>query len=163
MMLMFKYLSATPIDMAALLAAAHHPQAGAVVLFSGETRNSGSGKEVVCLDFEAYIPLAERMMAELLEEAKKRWNLHAAIAQHRTGTVAVMECAVVVITASAHRKEAYEANRYIIDRIKHELPIWKYEIYADGTGKWGGNCNCHEQTGDPSKHIYEFDATKISE
>jgi molybdopterin synthase catalytic subunit len=157
---MFSYLTATPVDIAALFALAHHPQAGAVVMFSGETRKSAAGREVVSLDFEAHVPIATKMMAALLKEAKQRWNLQVAIAQHRLGSVAVMESAVVVITASAHRKEAYEANRYIMDRIKHELPIWKYERFADGSGNWGGNCNCHSQTGDPSKHIYEFDANK---
>lgn len=157
-LMQYQYLSADPIDIAALFAAAHHPQAGAVVLFSGETRNSAAGKEVVYLDFEACEPVAEKMMGSILAEATARWNLHLAIAQHRTGKVGVMECAVVVITAAKHRKEAYAANRYIIDRIKHELPIWKYEVWADGTGTWGGNCNCHSETKDPAKHIYEFDS-----
>jgi molybdopterin synthase catalytic subunit len=107
------------------------------------------------LEYEAYGPLAETMIGEILAEAKSRWSLQTAVAQHRTGVVAVGDTAVVVITASAHRGEAYAANRYIIDRIKHEAPIWKCEHYADGTHEWGNNCNCHAVTGDVSKHIYE--------
>lgn len=148
-------LSHEPIDMAGMLAGAHHPGAGAVVLFSGEVRDNNRGREVAFLEYEAYAPLASTMIAEILATARERWSLKAAVAQHRTGHVAIGDTAVVVITASAHRAEAYAANRYIIDRIKHEAPIWKCEHYADGTKEWGNNCNCHTVTGDPSKHIYE--------
>lgn len=144
-----------PIDLAGLLAAGHHPGAGAVVLLSGEVRESNNGREVAFLEYEAHIPLAEKMIAQLLTEAKERWNLSVAIAQHRIGRVGIGETAVVVITASAHRGEAYTANRYIIDRIKHEAPIWKCEHYRDGTKEWGNNCNCHAMTGDATKHNYE--------
>jgi molybdopterin synthase catalytic subunit len=132
-----------PIDLVGLLAGGHHPAAGAVVLFSGEVRDSNNGKAVAFLEYEAHVPLAEKMIAEILAEAKERWNLSVSIAQHRVGRVEIGETAVVVITASAHRSEAYTANRHIIDRIKHEAPIWKCEHYRDGTKEWGNNCNCH--------------------
>ena len=148
-------LSAEPLDMVGLLAGAHHPGAGAVVLFSGEVRNSNKGLAVNFLEYEAYIPLATKLIAEIVAEAREKWLLHISIAQHRVGKVAVGDTAVVVITASAHRSEAYAANRYIIDRIKHEAPIWKCEHYADGSLEWGNNCNCHSVTGDVNKHIYE--------
>jgi molybdopterin synthase catalytic subunit len=145
----------SPLDIAGLLAGAHHPAAGAVVLFSGEVRDHNLGREVAFLEYECYRPLAVKMIGEILSAAMAKWSLHIAIAQHRVGKVAIGGSAVVVITASAHRSEAYAANRYIIDRIKHEAPIWKCEHYADGTHEWGNNCNCHTVTGDPAKHIYE--------
>jgi molybdopterin synthase catalytic subunit len=151
-----QHLSSIPIDTVALLASAHHPKAGAVVLFSGETRDDSHGKEVLYLDYEAQEMMAEKMIESILAEAKEKWKLNIAIAQHRTGKVAVGETAVVVITASPHRSEAYMANRYIIDKIKHEMPIWKCEYFADGTKEWGGNCSCQKITGDPNKHIYEL-------
>ncbi len=143
--------------MAALLKAAHHPGAGAVVLFSGEVRDNNRGKEVAYLEYESHAPLAAKMIAEILQAAREKWSLQIAVARHRTGKVAIGETAVVVITASAHRSEAYAANRYIIDRIKHEAPIWKCEYFADGSHEWGNNCNCASATGDPAKHIYETD------
>jgi len=149
------FISAEPLDIVGLLAGAHHPGAGAVVLFSGEVRNSNKGLAVNFLEYDAYIPLAIKLINEIVEEARRKWQLHIAVAQHRIGKVAVGDTAVVVITASAHRSEAYAANRYIIDRIKHEAPIWKCEHYADGSQQWGNNCNCHTVTGDISKHIYE--------
>jgi molybdopterin synthase catalytic subunit len=135
-------LSADPLDIVGLLSRAHHPGAGAVVLFSGEVRNSNNGQSVAFLEYEAYAPLAIRGIENILKEAKEKWPLHIAVAQHRTGKVNIGDTAVVVITASAHRSEAYAANRYIIDRIKHEAAIWKCEHYADGTKEWGNNCSC---------------------
>jgi molybdopterin synthase catalytic subunit len=123
-----------------MLGAAHHPGAGAVVLFSGEVRDSNRGKAVDRLEYECYRPMAEKMIRQILDEASNRWGLKIAVAQHREGRLAIGDTAVVVITAAAHRAEAYEANRYIIDRIKHEAPIWKCEYYLDGTHEWG---KCH--------------------
>ncbi|MCC9137479.1 molybdenum cofactor biosynthesis protein MoaE [Pontibacter silvestris] len=155
-----KYISETPLDIVGLFADAHHPQAGAIVLFSGEVRDNNLGMSVDYLEYEAHESMASKMVAAILNEARTKWPLDIAVAQHRTGKVAVGESAVVVITASPHRSEAYAANRYIIDRIKHEVPIWKCEYFTDGTKKWGGNCNCHDVTGDVNKHVYEFDQLK---
>jgi molybdopterin synthase catalytic subunit len=143
------------LDIVNLLSQSHHPQAGALVLFSGDVRDNNLGKEVAFLEYEAHTALASKMINEILEEAIAKWNLNLAIAQHRVGRVNVGESAVVVITASKHRKEAYQANRHIIDRIKHEVPIWKCEVFADGSKQWGNNCNCSAITGKPDQHIYE--------
>ena len=150
----FPYISSKSLDLPALLATAHHPEAGAVVLFSGETRDNIHDKKVAYLLYEAHEVIAAKMISEILEEAKGKWKLNYAIAQHRIGKVAICESAVAIITCSPHRSEAYAANRYIIDKIKHEAPIWKCEYFADGTKQWGGNCNCYAITGDPGKHIY---------
>lgn len=149
------HISAAPLDIVELLKNAHHPGAGAVVLFSGEVRDSNRGREVAYLEYESYAPLASKLIGDILQEAKEKWKLQIALACHRVGKVAISDTAVVVITASAHRSEAYAANRYIIDRIKHEAPIWKCEHFTDGAHEWGNNCNCHAVTGDVSKHVYD--------
>lgn len=136
-----KHISDVDISPADLLKAYHHPEAGAIVLFSGEVRTDAD-KEVLYLDYEVHSTLAEKMIHEILLEASTRWNLKLALCIHRSGMVHVSEAAVVVITASRHRKEAYEANQYIINRVKHEAPIWKREYFADGTNEWGHNCSC---------------------
>ena len=119
-----------------------HPNSGAVVLFSGEVRNNNKGREVTHLEYEAFEPMANKMIEKILEEAKSRFNLNQAECVHRLGKVEISGCAVVVVTGAGHRKEAYDANRYIIDKVKNEVPIWKHEFFADGTSEWGQNCDC---------------------
>ena len=146
----------SPINIISLISASHHPEAGAMVLFSGEVRNHNMGKEVEYLEYEAFVPMAAQMIDAIVKEATARWNLNYAVCQHRIGKVGICESAVCTITASAHRKEAYEANQYIIHRVKHEVPIWKKEYFKDGSVSWGNNCNCP----DVNNHI-EFDAKEI--
>lgn len=128
-----------PIDIPSLLQRAHHPSAGGIVLFSGEVRDTHAAKAVRYLEYEAYVPMAEKVILQIVRDARQKWNLQYAWAVHRTGRLEISEYAVVVITAHSHRKEAYEANQYIIDRIKHEAPIWKCEHYVDGTHEWAKN------------------------
>lgn len=137
------YLVENDIDLLGIMQKAHHPKAGGIVLFSGEVRNHHNEKHVTHLEYEVYIPLAEKMIQMIVSDAKEKWQLHFAHCTHRIGIVSICESAVVVVTAHAHRKEAYEANKYIIDRVKHEVPIWKNEFYEDGSSLWGGNCHCH--------------------
>ena len=125
-----------------MLEAAHHPGAGGIVLFSGEVRDSHANKKVTHLMYEAHVTLAEKSIAEILQSAIEKWQLQHAAAMHRIGKVGISERAVVVVTSHAHRQAAYEANQYIIDRIKHEAPIWKCECFEDGTHEWGGDCHC---------------------
>ena len=135
------------INLCDVLSFCQSPKAGAVVLFSGEVRNHHNDRPVSHLFYEAYVPMAERMIREITEEAVLKFRLHSAICIHRIGKLEVGECAVVVVTASSHRKEAYEANKYIIDRVKHEAPIWKEEHFLDGTIVWGANCSCGKHDG----------------
>jgi molybdopterin synthase catalytic subunit len=136
-----KYLSENKINPIDFLKDAHHEEAGAVVLFSGEARTSPN-KEVDYLFYEAHIELAERMIHAIVEKAIEKFNLKFATCVHRIGEVGICESAVVVVTLAKHRKEAYAANQYIIHEVKHEAPIWKKEVYTDGTFEWGTNCSC---------------------
>lgn len=151
-----KHIQFNDIDYSLLFDEFRHPKSGAVVLFSGEVRNENKGREVTHLEYEAYEPMADKMIGQILDEAKIRFNLNQALCVHRLGKVEISGCAVVVITGSGHRKEAYDANRYIIDRVKNEVPIWKHEFFTDGTSEWGQNCDCitdvHEHVHDQNHH-----------
>lgn len=149
-----KHLQYEAIHVGEVLSESHHPQSGAIVLFSGEVRNVNRGREVTHLEFEAYVPMAEKMIGRILEEAKSRFKLNLAVCIHRLGTVEINECAVVVVTGAGHRKESYAANRYIIDRVKGEVPIWKNEFFTDGTSEWGHNSESRTNTEKP-QHQYE--------
>lgn len=136
------YISSKPLDICKILSLGHDPQSGAVVLFSGEVRNHNKGKAVTHLYYEAYEEMATKMIEQIISDARAKWDLSKVACVHRTGRLNIGESAVVVVTSSAHRKEAYQANQYIIDRVKHEAPIWKKEFYEDGSHVWGNNCNC---------------------
>lgn len=154
-----KHLQYDELNYAELFDEFRNPNSGAVVLFSGEVRDNNKGRAVTHLEYEAYEPMANKMIAQILEEAKTRFKLNHAVCVHRLGKVDISGCAVVVITGSGHRKEAYDANRFIIDRVKNEVPIWKHEFFTDGTSEWGQNCDCatneHEH-----HHLHHHEAAK---
>lgn len=113
---------------------------GAVVTFAGTTRNHNEGAEVLSLSYETYTEMAQRVMCELFEEAVKRFPITRARVVHRLGEVPVGEASVVVVVASAHRGPAFDACRFLMDRLKNEVPIWKREKLKDGDGeRWIGD------------------------
>lgn len=151
-----KHIQYNDINYRELFDEFRNPNSGAVVIFSGEVRDNNKGRQVTHLEYEAYEPMADKMIGEILKEAKTRFNLNQAACVHRLGRVEISGCAVVVITGSGHRKEAYDANRFIIDRVKNEVPIWKHEFFADGTSEWGQNCDCVTHTeGHEHNHHHE--------
>lgn len=121
-----------PLDAVSLRAEAADPAAGAIVVFEGCARDHHQGKPVEALAYEAFVPMAEKELEALRQEAIAAFSLLRCLIHHRLGTVPIMEAAVVVVTASAHRKEAFEAAGWIMDRIKERVPIWKRERYGDG-------------------------------
>jgi MoaE-MoaD fusion protein len=126
-------LVAGPIDIGSLEAAVSGSGYGAVVTFAGRARDtSDDGRTVVELEYEVYPEMADTVLAEIALEAETRWPVAAAVA-HRHGVVPIGEAAVAIATAAAHRAEAYEANRFIIEAIKERLPIWKRERFVDGS------------------------------
>lgn len=136
---MSKYISYEPINIQHIVAEAHHDKAGAQVIFLGDVRNHHKGQSVDYLEYEAHEVLAEESIAGILNDAKSKFDLHEAVCQHRVGKVEIAQTAVIVVTAASHRKEAYAANQYIIDRVKYEAPIWKKEFFSDGSSEWGAN------------------------
>ena len=129
-------LTQQPIDSASLLAEVTSPEAGAVVLFMGTTRQFTNGRETTSLEYECYAEMAEAKLAELEAEARRRWPLVACSIVHRLGRVGLSEASVAVAVSSAHREEAFAAGKWLIDTLKESVPIWKKEIGADGEGEW---------------------------
>ena len=134
-----KYITEEPILLDARFALAQNDKAGAVVIFSGDVRNHNEGKKVEALEYESKADLAALMIQEILKEAKLRFGIHYADCVHRVGRVEIGERAILVITAGSHREETYDANRYIVDRVKYDCPIWKKEHFASGDVVWGKN------------------------
>lgn len=113
---------------------------GAVVTFDGMVRNHNDGKKITNLYYECYQPMALKVMNEIKEEALKKWDVKNIIAVHRIGNIPIGETAVWIGVSSVHRKETFEACKFMIDEIKHKVPIWKKETYADGTSLWVDCC-----------------------
>ncbi len=120
------------IDVAEMLRSVLVPEAGGVDIFLGTTRNHSKGRKVVRLEYEAYVPMALKLMHGIEIEARQRWNLHGISMIHRIGVVPVMEASVVIAVSASHRREAFEACRFTIDELKKKVPIWKKEIFEDG-------------------------------
>ena len=129
----FVTLTREPLDRAALIALVAHPGAGALVTFEGVVRDNARGHAVDALEYEAFVEMAEPQLRAIAATVQERWGLaHVAIA-HRFGRMAVGETSVIIVVASPHRAEAFEACRFIIDTLKTTVPIWKKEIGPDGT------------------------------
>ena len=112
--------------------------AGGICVFSGNTRaeTEKDGRELVALDYEAYASMAEKQLRELVGAARSRWPVIKVAVLHRTGRVAVGEPSVVIAVSTGHRKEAFEACRFIIDELKKDVTIWKKEVWKEGPGTW---------------------------
>jgi molybdopterin synthase catalytic subunit len=122
-----------PIDVEALERSIASSQNGAIVTFVGRARDhADDGRTVVELEYEVYPEMAEAVLDEIVTEARRRWPVSVAVA-HRHGVVPLGEAAVAIVAGSAHRGEAYEANRFVIEAIKERLPIWKRERFTDGS------------------------------
>ena len=129
-------LTSDPIDTAAILGQASSNDAGAVVLFLGTTRELTHGRRTESLDYECYPEMAEKKLAELEAEARRRWPLTGCVMVHRLGHLELGEASIAIAVSSPHRADAFAAGQWLIDTIKEVVPIWKRENWADGTSEW---------------------------
>jgi len=111
-------------------------EAGAVVTFLGVVRNNSEGRRVRYLELEAYPKMAVSEMTRIADEIHQKWGLDGVAIIHRVGKLSVGDAIVAIAVASPHRKEAFEACHYAIDRLKEIVPIWKREFWEDGESEW---------------------------
>ncbi len=126
-----------PIEVQAYMDYVLHPAAGAVTVFTGNVREWTHGIRTLYLSYQAYIPMAEKKLAEIGSEMEAKWPGIKVAIVHRIGELHISDIAVLIAVSSPHRKAAYEANEYAIDRIKQIVPIWKKEIWENGE-EWVG-------------------------
>ena len=133
------------IDVAALESATRSDACGAVVTFSGIVRErADDGRGVNGLSYEAYEPMALAEFALIADEARERCGDVRIAIVHRVGELRIGDIAVVVVAASPHRAQAFDACEYAIDEVKRRAPIWKKEHYLEGDGEWISNdCGAH--------------------
>lgn len=113
-------------------------ECGAVTTFLGTVREYTDGRRTIRLEYHAYKSMAEKMLEQIDNEVQEKWPGVLSAVTHRVGTLDITDAAVVIAVSSPHRKAAYEANQYIIERIKELVPIWKKEYWEDGTS-WVGD------------------------
>ena len=126
-----------PLDLAAVVAEVAGEGAGAIATFQGTVRRQSRGRQVIALEYEAYAGMAEKVMAEIAEEVKERYELGEVAIAHRTGRCEVGEVSVAIAVSAAHRQDALSACKDVIDELKERVPLWKKELYEGGE-EWIG-------------------------
>ncbi|CAM3545790.1 molybdenum cofactor biosynthesis protein MoaE [Paenibacillus lupini] len=127
-----------PLTSDEVLAKVIVPEHGASIAFVGTTREWTQGQRTIRLEYEAYAPMAVRTMEQIGEELAQRWPGTLTAISHRIGVVDIAETSVVIAVSSPHRDACYDASRYAIERLKQIVPIWKKEIWEDGS-EWKGH------------------------
>ena len=127
----------TPLDVGEVVGSLGDDGAGGLVLFVGQVRDHDSGKDVTALDYSAH-PTAGHRLADVCRRVAEQYDVRGVAAVHRVGQLAIGDLAVVVATTAAHRGDAFGASRALIDTLKAEVPIWKHQVFADGTEEWVG-------------------------
>lgn len=112
------------------------PADGAVVTFDGIVRNNFDGRAVRYLEYEAYAAMAEKKMAEIAEEMRNKFAVGDVAMVHRIGRLEIGESSILIAVAAPHRRPAFEACAYAMDRVKEEVPVWKKEFFTDGESHW---------------------------
>lgn len=130
-------LRETPLDVAEVVDALGDDESGGLTLFVGRVRNHDHGLDVQGLEYSAH-PTALDALRRVCAEVAEQYDVHGVAAVHRVGPLAIGDLAVVVATTAAHRGESFAASRTLIDTLKAEVPIWKHQIFSDGTTEWVG-------------------------
>ena len=140
-------LTRDPIDFAALTEAVRSPHCGAVALFLGTVRDLTGDAVTTALDYDAYPPMAEKKLAEIEAEVRRRWPVGEVALVHRLGKLDPGDVSVAVAVSTPHRTDAFAACRFAIDALKEQVPIWKRENFADGRTEWQhpGGAVSHER------------------
>jgi len=138
----------TAIDIGARIAAAARPDSGAIAVFLGTTRDHHQGRRVTGLAYEAYEPMALDALAAIEHAALAHHAITSCRIVHRLGEVPPAEASVAVIVTAHHREAAFDACRRAMDELKHSVPIWKRETFADGDAEWVAG----RRLTDPTQH-----------
>ncbi|MBN1965436.1 MAG: molybdenum cofactor biosynthesis protein MoaE [Anaerolineae bacterium] len=133
---MGRWVCESPLELAPLLSETEDSGSGALVVFVGTVRNENDGQPVSGMTYEAHVSMAEKVLAEIEQEAMVQFAVRRCRIQHRVGRLRLGEPSVLIVVRAAHRSEAYAASRYAIDEVKQRAPIWKEEHYTDGASRY---------------------------
>ncbi|WP_096435762.1 molybdenum cofactor biosynthesis protein MoaE [Alteribacter populi] len=126
------------IDLSQVIQLVEDRNAGAINTFIGTVREMTKGKRTLYLKYDAYVPMAEKKLAQIGDEIVQQYPEARVAITHRIGKLAISDVAVAIAVSTPHRADAFEASRYAIERIKEIVPIWKKEHWEDGS-EWVGD------------------------
>lgn len=129
------FVTTDVISVSDLTAAVRSNTSGAVVTFSGDVRDNDHGREVSSLEYEAH-PTAQNLLEKVAGEVAARHEVLSVAVAHRHGPIPIGESALVAVVAAKHRKAAFDACADLVDEVKAQIPIWKHQVFADGTDEW---------------------------
>ncbi|RKG54358.1 molybdenum cofactor biosynthesis protein MoaE [Acinetobacter cumulans] len=127
------------------------PECGGVGVFIGTVRNHHEGKAVKALKYTAYAPVAEKMIRQIEHDIQTKYGVSYVRVVHRVGALDIGDTAIIAMAYAAHRREAFQACEEAVERVKHEVPVWKEEFYMDGSSQYVEGC-CIRKDHDPNAH-----------
>jgi molybdopterin synthase catalytic subunit len=133
---MSRWITEGPLDLNRLIQESEDHASGALVIFVGTVRDNHTGQPVSGMTYEAHVPLAEKALQQIEQEARQRFEIRSCLIQHRIGDLSLGEASVLIVVRAAHRDAAYQASRYAIEELKRRAPIWKYEHYLSGESRY---------------------------
>ncbi len=139
-------IQADPLDLDALVAGTERPDCGALATFTGVVRNHQDGKAVLRLSYTAAESMADKLIREIEQEVRAEHRVPVCRVVHRVGDLEIGEAAIIAVVRSAHRAECFAAITAVVEVVKHTVPIWKEELYADGTSAFVQGCALESPT-----------------
>ncbi len=134
-------IQSAPLALDALIGATDRPDCGALAVFVGVVRDHNDGRGVTHLIYTAHEPLADKMIREIEDKTRAAHGVEVCRVVHRVGRLAVGEAAIIAVARAAHRAEAFDALRAVVEDVKHRVPIWKEEFFTDGTSAFVPGCS----------------------
>ena len=150
-MLQFPRIQDTALNLETFDTIQAFPECGGTGVFIGTVRNHHEGRAVQALKYTAYAPVAEKMIRAIEQEIQEKYALHYVRVVHRIGKLDIGDKAIIAIAYAPHRREAFQACEEAVERVKHEVPVWKEEFYTDGSSQYVAGC-CIRQDYDEHEH-----------
>lgn len=144
----FARISETRLSLDRFDTVQHFPECGGVGVFIGTVRNHHEGKAVTALKYTAYAPVAEKMIRQIEQEIQQQYGVSYVRVMHRIDSLQIGEEAIIAVAYAAHRREAFAACEAVVERVKHEVPVWKEEFYLDGSSQYVEGCCIRQDHGD---------------
>lgn len=136
----FSRIQSTPLSLDSLLSGSERPDCGALAIFAGTVRDHHEGRAVRSLTYSAHARVAEKLIRDIEAEIAERFDVPVCRAVHRVGSLSIGETAILAMARGAHRAETFAAMQALVEAVKHRVPIWKEEFYADGTSAFVNGC-----------------------